>query len=95
MGWADIILGIARTIRETIGQSALEWAELVEQHPVGAASLLDIAAGRLEARAVALRRQDGWRAKRLRARAVSLRREAMILRNAPVLASRDAPWIVK
>ena len=80
-GFLDLLAGITQLVRDTINQSAEDWARLVEEHPLGAASLLDLAAARLEARAIAFRRQSGWRARRNRAAATKLRVEAERLRH--------------
>lgn len=98
MGFLDVIAGIAKVIRETIGRSQEDWARLVERHPMGAASLLLVASSVLEGRADALRNQSGWRARRNRAVAKRLRMQASeivdhALRQAQCPAIlKVAPW---
>lgn len=97
-GFLDLLLGIGKVIRQAVNQSAEDWARLVETHPAGAASLLDLAASRLEARARAFRNQNGWRARRNREGAKGLRQEAQTLRLHAVLKTpcadyqKAAPW---
>lgn len=98
MNWLDVLMGIGKVIREAIGASAEEWADLVEQHPQGAASKLRLAAARLEGRADAFRNPNGWRARRNREVAKRLRSEAAtILEMAKAglpcpVGAKAAPW---
>lgn len=94
----DLLLGIGKAIRQAINQSAEDWAILVERHPVGAASLLDLAAARLEGRAAAFRNKKGWRARRNKEVAQRLRQEAIQLKLHASLglkcpaSAKVAPW---
>lgn len=97
----DALLGIGKLIKQAINASAEEWAEMVEKHPLGAASLLRIAAERLDARARAFKNQKGWRARRNHEVAKGLRAEALQLSLQAALgekcseASKAAPWVTK
>ena len=77
---ADLILGIARLVTKSIGMSLRDFGRFAATEPKAAAEALDLAAGELEARADARRRQYGWLARRHRAVASKLRAHADELR---------------